>query len=1040
MLRWLLQSILPLLLCQPLQAQQFTLAPALALEAEDFTIESGWKVVQNGRGNYMVDCIGFNHISGEKLLCIDAGNQSASAYLDVEIPETGKYRLWVRYEYPAFCETRFRAQIVQNGQAQLDQLMGTSTSKRFAFGDLTPRAQHDPSWGPEGLMDEPADTMELKKGRARIYLKDEKQQPIPGVAAGRHIDCLYLTRDLDDAWMKHYGKKTRYYPILDAFRDSRGPRWEVQLTNQGQAPASFSISHVYNRVPWGETEGQVASGVAPGASTGWIGLARQDTTHFGLVRFTSSKQPFRVSIRPVGGKVERELTGTGSVQVYLPPYPGKGDHPVTPEEQLDAVLTYLKATPAPGKKPTKPLCYGGWMPLGLDNDYGRKYAALYAALGFRSLHPAHSGPDVLKNLKEAGIEPTKSWAISGYRNFPTKANIETAKTNLKIRGMERYLLWFDYGDEIGFSEWLHLPVAESQARAKEQKVKIKEEEVLRLLWQDWLKKERPKFNPTDYWLEPWGPVNAGLLRPDSSAAAAAANPRLYVDSLLFYENTSIAYVADRAKEVRDLLGGDVLCGANYSCHPFYYPSSTMYIRWFRGGAADMGRHSEYFWQVAQAGPMINGYITEHFRSGLRYNPRGVIRQYTMPHSPGNTDASFLRSCFSHLAHGARMLDFFGIGMNETFTENHIDHRDKERYRSLRDVTHAVGLVEDLLPESQAVASPVALLVSESTERWDLAGIARDRAGHDAFGSNFRKTRLNSHLERLGLWQALTFAGVSPDLLIEEDITPRVLEGYKVLIVVGDSLPEKLTPVLDAWVNAGGVVLATANSGRFDSYRKPNPAFQLLFGLQTRRSEERESFFRPRQELPFLKPHGTLKGAGWQMPQLGTYERVGVDDGVEILARFADDGSPAFLSRKHGRGRFFYVAALPGVASLWSALQPPLVPDRGPHTHSVPTAFDTGARALVQTVLQAAAVEPLLTTEPGLIDARVLKSPGGYVVPLANYNAQVGQKVVLRLRLDGDVRKAVSAFKGELALEKRKGTITVTIPALGYGDVLRLTGE
>ena len=70
-----------------------------------------------------------------------------------------------------------------------------------------------------------------------------------------------------------------------------------------------------------------------------------------------------------------------------------------------------------------------------------------------------------------------------------------------------------------------------------------------------------------------------------------------------------------------------------------------------------------------------------------------------------------------------MLDFFGVGLNESFTENHIDHRARSRFRAVRDVTHAVGFVEDLLPASRPVRSEVALLVSESTERWDNAGIA-----------------------------------------------------------------------------------------------------------------------------------------------------------------------------------------------------------------------------------------------------------------------------------------------------------------------------
>src|ERR1700751_3183458 len=96
-----------LLLPQQISAQSFKLAPALALEAEDFQVQSGWKVVQNGHGNYMVDAIGFNHISGERLLCVDGKDDTASAFLDVTLPEAGKYKLWARYEYPAFCEARF---------------------------------------------------------------------------------------------------------------------------------------------------------------------------------------------------------------------------------------------------------------------------------------------------------------------------------------------------------------------------------------------------------------------------------------------------------------------------------------------------------------------------------------------------------------------------------------------------------------------------------------------------------------------------------------------------------------------------------------------------------------------------------------------------------------------------------------------------------------------------------------------------------------------------------------------------------------------
>ncbi len=570
------------------------------------------------------------------------------------------------------------------------------------------------------MFEEVVRASELKAGPARIYLKGVAQPQEPGVSAHRNIDLVYLTRDTGDEWRKHYAKKNPSYPLLDAFRDSRGPRYEVRFHNRGDKSADFHITHVYNRIPWGVTEPEPVRGVATGASSDWIGLRMQDTAHFGLVRFRSSVKQFDVEVRPVGGEVERKLSGEDVVQVYLPTYPGKGEKAITPIEELDAVLAELKRTPTIGKKPTRPLCFGGWMPLGVENEYGRKYAQLYAALGFCSLHPAHSGPEVLKNLREAGIPPSKSWTAGGYRNPPTRGNIELARRALAHNGLRGQLRFYDYGDEIAFSEWMRIFVQQEEEQAKLENRKVTHIGIVSKRWVEWLKENRPDVPIGSYWLEKWGPFNLGRMRPDSSAETAEANPRLYVDSLLFYEDTAIRLVSEGMKDVKKELGADVLCGANYSSHPFYYPHSTMYVKWFRQGAADLGRHSEYFWQVGQAGPMINGYIAEHFRAGMRDNPDSVLRQFTMPHAPGNTEANFLRSAFTHLAHGATMLDFFGIGMNETFTENHIDHRDHSRYRAIRDVTHAVGLVEDLLPKAKPVPSPVALLLAPARS----AGISR----------------------------------------------------------------------------------------------------------------------------------------------------------------------------------------------------------------------------------------------------------------------------------------------------------------------------
>ncbi len=1019
-------------------AQTFTLAPALAIEAEDFTIDSGWKVLQNGSGNYMVDIIGFNHISGERLLHVDSKNESAAAHLDVVIPEAGKYRLWVRYEAPFGCETRFKVQVEQDGKLIVDKLMGTKYSPRYGQGEDKPTAEHDTASGSEGLMEEVVTVPALAKGKATLKLLAASQPQTPGVAANRNIDLIYLTRDTSDAWFIHYRKHVKLYPILEAFRDTRGARWEARFTNRGNNPADFSISHTYNRLPWGEGEGIVARSIKPGESSEWVGLKKQDTAHFGMSTFNASHgQAFAVALRAVGGAVAKEIKGVGPHRIYIPPYAGKGEKPVTPEEEIDSILQDLKELKAPGKPPTKPLCYGGWVPLGVDSDYGRKYAQLYAALGFRSLHPAHSGPAVLKNLAAVAIQPTKSFSVSAYRNPPLPPEIARAKLDLARSGMAQYVRWFDYGDEIAFSEWMEILVQHAVKTAKLAGETYKPEDVVASMWREWLKSNRDEIAKEMYWRASWGAFNERRLKPDTSSAAARENPRLYVDSLQFYQDTAIIFVAERAKDVRRELGEDVLCGANYTCHPLYYPTVDAYIKWFRGGAADMGRHSEFFWQVGQAGPMVNGYIAEHFRAGMRDNPRGVLRQYTMPHAAGNTDANFLRTCFTQLAHGATALDFFGIGMNETFTENHIDHRAKSRFRVLRDITHCVGFVEDLLPQAKTVASPVALLVSESTERWDFAGVAREGAGRDLWGPDFRKVRLNSHNERLGLWTALTHIGLSPDLVIEEDLNAKILDQYKVLFLVGDTLPSAVVPALEKWVRTGGTLIATAGAGRFDVYRQENDAFASLCGLKSRVTEERTPFFRPRMELPFLTPFTRVQVPGGGFPQLATYERVEGNADTKIRAKFKDDDTPAILERKLDKGHVVYVAALPGVAYLWSALQPPLVPDRGPNTHSIPTQFDVGVATWLTLLMRSVAVEPIVDTEDVLIDTRLLRAESSYLLPLANYSEKIGQKVTLKVRIDRKITKVTSAYHGVLQHKIDKGVLTVTIPALGYGDILRL---
>ena len=1016
-------------LCFAAKPAEFRLAPGVVVEAEDFHVQAGWKVVFNGQGNYMVDIIGFNHISGERVLHADKADATASAFADVTVPADGDYRLWVRYEYPTFTDARFGVSVEQAGRRLGEKLMGARDNPRLAFGDVELKPQYDPPWGSEGLVEEVLDVPGLKAGRARITLSAVAQPQAPGRTADRNIDLVYLSADTKDSWREHYRKHVRnhLYPILDAVRDTVGARWQVRLKNTADAPARLTAYHVYNRIPWGVSEGVLADKLPPGAATDWIALRGQDTAHYGMTRFESKGGTFTAEVRPAGGGEVLTFESTGDIlRLYLPPYAKHGEGPLRPETQQRAVLEHLAKQPQVGKEPTLPLCYGGWIDVGAPGEYGRNYAGIYQAIGMRSFHAALRGKweDVVANLKLVGIPLNRSAMILSYRYPPTPENIEKARTHLAKLGLGPHLRWFDYGDEIGFGEWI------GYARKAGLDVAA--------AWRDWLKANRPGYDLRDYWLGEWGEPDAAKLRPYSDGRIAEKKPKLFIDSQVFYEDAAIAYVARGMRAAKKAFGEHVLCGANYSGHPFYHPSVTMYVKWFRGGAADFGRHSEYFWQVNQPSCLVNGYIAEHFRAGMKDIPGSVLRQYTMPHAPGNTEASFLRTCYTHLAHGAKMLDFFGIGMNECFTENHIDHRwAPKRYAAIRDVTHSIGLVEDLMLDSRVVPSKVGLLVSDSTERWDFAPVTADQCRHDYYGRDFRQTRLSYHVERLGLWMCLTFAGHSPDLLVEADLNAKSLADYKVLYVVGDHLPVRCVAALDKWVRDGGVVMATAGAGRFDEYAAPNPAMGKLLGLAGRKTDEKVRFVRPGQELPFLEPLDRASVAAGRptMPVLAVRETIRLADGAKALGTDGG-GGPVVVSTKLGRGSVYYVAALPGMAYLWAALQPPAVPDRGPGVHRVLEGFDPAAASLLRMPIPGE-VERAVTIAPGLYDTRLVESPKGCFLPIANYNREIGKPATVAVRLPGPVRKVTSAHCGELKFETKDGRVVFTIPRLGYGDIVRL---
>lgn len=1008
----------------------------VVVEAEAMKLGGAWKSVLVGEGNLVADQAGLGHVSGGRVALLPS-DMAGKATATVTISRPGTHVLWVRREHAPGCDAPFVVSVEQDNKVA-KFVAGRKLNPVFGPGDTSAQVRQETPQGTDPLVEERFVIPGLAAGKAVIALEGEAFEGIPGATSARSVDALVLTDDTADAWRARLSRKAPQYPILELVRELAGPRWEARFRHAGDSLASFSASHQYNRAPLGAVEGPLARDLEPGKWSAWTPLPGQDTCRAGMCLFTGPEYGFEVEVRPTGSTDGETVFGFGgkrSARVYLPPYPGRGEKPETPEQALARIFQVLDSAPAPGRVPEARLCLGENVPSWAGGGYGERYAELHVRL-FGGPGAGKDREAAVAGLRRAGRNHQPGQVICSGADAALETNISKVCQDLKRQGLADATVWYELAEDPAPAAWLAPLLEEEAARDRAAGKGGTPAKALNRLWVDWLEANRGKVSNGEYWLGSWGSFDRLRMRPCSSAEAAVGAPRLYVDSLLFYEEAALRRARAAAARVRLALGRDTRVGITTPLDPFYVPTVAG-MALARGGAADFVRPGDGFWRCGQAGPLANGYAAEFASMALGGRKDAVVRPFNLAQAPGNTDDDFVRSAITQLAHGARRLDFGGVGLDETMAGNHVDHRAATRFRAIRDVAHAVGMVEDILPASRPVASPVALLVSESTERWDLAGIMADGGVRSWTGPGFSRARLTHHLERLGLYAALVHQGRSPDLVNEADCTPEKLKGVKLLVVVGDCLPADLATRLGAWVREGGVLLATAGAGRFDPYRKPQAAFDKLLGQKARLTTEKDTFALPRRGLGALPPLDAIAGPGWLMPVVGCLERMDPEESTQVVARFQGDDSPAVCYREMGKGRVLTVAAFPGMACLWTAAQPVQTPDRGPSGHKLPTAYDAGAMALVAEALKAAGVEAEVRVENRLADGRVLESEKGFIVPVAQYGKPVEERVEILVRLPRGVSRATSAFAGPVPVRKAGDFHLITLPGLGAGDILRL---
>jgi hypothetical protein len=380
-----------------------------------------------------------------------------------------------------------------------------------------------------------------------------------------------------------------------------------------------------------------------------------------------------------------------------------------------------------------------------------------------------------------------------------------------------------------------------------------------------------------------------------------------------------------------------------------------------------------------------------------------------------SDDDYLRlKVYSSLAQGSKELFFWTYGPTLVGTENYWSDLRSE-YDGIAKVARALERAEPVLYPAMPVADPVAILYSVSHDIWH----ADDPAA-------FVEMRL--------LWHALRHLGIQPDFVREEDVERGALRNYRVLYITGQSLTRKAAAAVDAWTQAGGVVGLSAGAATRDEFYEPAvPGFAATVWPPDAagRIRKQPGPFNERVDLPAVPPLAFVQveipGAEITLPAVGYQLEMRSDQaGATVFATYGGSAA-AGVSVPYGNGRLFATGFMPMLAyGRLAGFQPTTLEERWPPE----------PRAIVKLALDAAGIEPIVSTSVPVVEASLLTGPTGSALVLANYTYQPIDALRVRVKLSHPFVQAISTEGVPVAATSDQGWVTLDLP-LTWTDIVLL---
>jgi hypothetical protein len=256
------------------------------------------------------------------------------------------------------------------------------------------------------------------------------------------------------------------------------------------------------------------------------------------------------------------------------------------------------------------------------------------------------------------------------------------------------------------------------------------------------------------------------------------------------------------------------------------------------------------------------------------------------------------------------------------------------------------------------------------------------------------------------------------------------------------------------VRAGGTLWLTAGAAARDEFNRPLSTIEEL--LPTKRGECRDlqAHLSAGSFLRLLAAKDHVKGSDFETEVLSVRQGLETTKGDEVLAKF-DDGSPALVRAKVGKGTVYAAGFLPALAYVKPALVARHALDEKVAAGATDLPAETAAmlarsanpwdfpeairRLIVAPVDAAGAKRPIRTDVP-LVDAVYMPHAKGVLVPLANYTNQPLDRLTLTVDVPRKIARVESAVRGSIPFRQvSERQVEIALP-LSNNDFLKLLFE